>query len=249
VKLSKALVWVYILLLWIVHPVKAQDGQNAFSAKVISIESGNLIKVAIADKKRFISILGIEVPTQAKRKEVREKLSLLIKDKTVQLQVNNFTENKDTIVKAKVLLEGKDIALQFIEDGYVWVDSAQKYLQRGQDARTYEEATQKAIELKKGFWGDSYKECKSSSDNKAPKDLSQDLSKPENMFIPNISGNVVVEVTVSQDGDVIEARATCGHPVVQTIAVKLVASYKLKKQSTIIIGTILYRFNPDGDKK
>ena len=65
-----------------------------------------------------------------------------------------------------------------------------------------------------------------------------------------ISGAVVVEVTVDEDGNVISARAISGHPVLKDAAVKAARGWKfartiLSGTPVKVIGTITFNFNLD----
>jgi protein TonB len=64
-----------------------------------------------------------------------------------------------------------------------------------------------------------------------------------------VSGAVVVEITIDEDGNVISARAMSGHPLLKDAAVAAARGWKfrptlLSGQPVKVIGTITFNFTP-----
>jgi protein TonB len=64
-----------------------------------------------------------------------------------------------------------------------------------------------------------------------------------------VSGAVVVEITIDEEGNVISARAMSGHPLLKDAAVAAARSWKfrptmLSGQAVKVIGTITFNFTP-----
>ncbi|HXG95340.1 MAG TPA: TonB family protein [Blastocatellia bacterium] len=69
-----------------------------------------------------------------------------------------------------------------------------------------------------------------------------------------VSGSVVVEVTIDEEGNVIAARAISGHPLLKDAAVDAARGWKFKPtllsgQPVKVIGTITFNFHLDNDKE
>ena len=75
-------------------------------------------------------------------------------------------------------------------------------------------------------------------------------SYPQEAKSARISGSVVVEVMVSEDGKVEAARAVSGHPLLKTAAVEAAQQWefaptKLEGRAVRVIGTLTFNFQMD----
>ena len=66
----------------------------------------------------------------------------------------------------------------------------------------------------------------------------------EKTKLPKVSGSVTVELVIEESGNIVSARALCGHPVLQTLAVKAALQSKFERQPATIRGNIVYNFVP-----
>ena len=223
----------------------AQVATTKHQGKVVSVVNGNTLTLSIEDKKFNVRLLGIATPSQALREASRENLSRLVSERPVTfLSVPlELVAGKQKYLVGKVLLNDGDVALAQIMDGFAWQsDEFEKY-QNPKDRQLYEEAEQLAKESKLGIWSGSFKTCK----GLPLKTNVEAAAKPnsENVKRPKAFGSVIVKVTVDESGDVVAASALCGHPILQTAAVKATLQSKFARQPTRITGSITYNFVPE----
>ena len=223
----------------------AQDSTTKYQGRVDSVPDGNTLILLVDDKKLAVRLLGINAPTQALRNASRENLSRLVAGKAVTfLSVPlELVAGKQKFLVGKALLNDTDVALSQIADGFAWQsDEFEKY-QNPKDRQLYAEAEQSAKESRRGIWSDSFKACKNVPAKTSPS--ASDRPRSEKAIKPKAFGSVVVEVTINEAGNVISARALCGHPILQTMSVKAALEAKFSRPTTLITGTITYNFVPD----
>jgi TonB family protein len=110
------------------------------------------------------------------------------------------------------------------------------------DKQSYEQAEQRAKNSKRGVWSDSFKTCKDAAVEPSVETAAE--LNPEKTKLPKLYGIVTVEVMIDESGNVVSARALCGHPVLQTSAVRAALQSKFKPKQTAITGSIIYNFVP-----
>ncbi len=132
------------------------NSENEFVGKVIGIADGDTATVLddtnIQHKIRF---LGIDAPEkkQAFGQKSKQNLSGLIFGKTVTFQV--LKRDKYNREVAKILLDGKDINLQQIKDGFAWHYKDYQREQTADDQKLYAVAEEEARQTKRGLWFDA----------------------------------------------------------------------------------------------
>jgi TonB family protein len=222
-----------------------QDAPNALRGKVISIENGNTLILSAENKKLRVRLIGIHVPSQVLGKQSRENLAALVHDKDVSVFPSpvELQEGKHKLLVGRVFIGNLDIGLEQIRSGFAWhSDEFEKY-QHQNEIKLYSDAERVATEAKRGVWGNGFTLCKDA----AVQTTVRTAAKPGTMAanLPKVSGTVFVEITVDEGGKVVSARALCGHPLLQTAAVRAVLQAKFKPQSYMYSGTVVYNFVPE----
>jgi protein TonB len=74
-------------------------------------------------------------------------------------------------------------------------------------------------------------------------------SYPEQAKEARVSGAVVVEITIDEEGNVINAQALSGHPMLRDAAIEAARQWKfapttLQEQPVKVIGTLTFNFTP-----
>lgn len=221
----------------------AQESSPKYQGKVISIADGNTFTLLADNIKIRVRLLGIDAPTQAFSKESRENLAKLLNGKSVVFSSFplDLAVEKEKISVGKVFVNDVDIALSQISDGLAWQNfNNEKYLDAA-DKRTYAEAEQRAQESKRGVWSDSFKPCQ---DAAVKTSVGTSKSNSEENKRPKVFGSVTAALVIDEAGNVVSARALCGHPVLQTEAVKAALESKFKGSGSRIEGNIIYNFVP-----
>jgi micrococcal nuclease len=223
----------------------AQDATTKYQGKVVSVIDGNTLTLLVDDKKLNVRLLGIDAPSQALRDASRENLSRLVNGKSVAfLSVPlEHVAGKQKFLVGKVLLNDIDVALSQITDGFVWQSNEFEKYQTPEDQQFYAEVEQRAKDAKRGIWSDSFKACKNASVKTGVG--ASDKPGSEKAKRPKVFGTAIVEVTIDESGNVISARALCGHPILQTEAVKAASQAKFSRKPNRITGNIVYNFVPD----
>jgi TonB family protein len=223
----------------------AQEAGTKYQGKVVSVADGNTLTLLVDDKKLSVRLLGIDAPSQALRDASRENLSRLVDGKSVAFSSVplEVLTGKQKIRVGKVLLNDADVALSQLAGGFAWQSNEFEKYQNPKEQQLYVEAEQRAKESKLGIWSDSFKACKDA----AIKTNVETSAGPgsESAKRPKVSGTVIVEVTVDESGNVLAARALCGHPILQTAAVKAASQAKFSRQPDRITGNIVYNFAPE----
>lgn len=222
----------------------AQETTTRYEGKISSVHDGNTLTLSADNKKLRIRLLGIEVPKQALEDDSRENLKRLLDKKSIVFLAAplEISEGKQKLLVGKVLLNDSDVALTQIEDGFAWQSyDGEKYLNQA-DRKLYSAAEQRAKDSKRGVWSDDFKPCKNAA---VKTSVGAAKLEGENVKGPKVFGTVVVEVIIDESGDVISARPLCGHPILQTEAVKAAFKAKFKGQSFRVQGTINYNFVPE----
>ncbi len=133
-----------------------QKSENEFSGKVVGIADGDTATVLDeSNTQHKIRFLGIDAPEKAQAfgQKSKQNLSDLIFGKTVTFQV--LKRDKYNREVARVLLDGRDINLQQVKDGFAWHYKEYRREQTADDQRLYAEAEKEARNAKRGLWFDA----------------------------------------------------------------------------------------------
>ena len=211
----------------------AQERSSNYQGKVLSVESGNFILLQIDKRKLSVTLFGVgaveaEQPTG---KQSRDNLSRLLKNKQITFLPNKqFDLIKEQTSAGKVLLDGRDVALQQLSEGLVHITKEGRNNLTDEDKKLYEQAEQAAFEKHLGLWSNNYK-CKSDTTN------------------DKTGGFAEIEVLIDESGNVVRAKALCGNPIFRSAAVKAALNSKFKPTilagiAVKVTGTIKYNFEP-----
>ncbi len=136
------------------NPINAKP-EGEFTGKVVGIADGDTATVLDdTNTQHKIRFLGIDAPEKAQAfgQKSKQNLSDLIFGKTVTFQV--LKRDKYNREVAKILLDGKDINLQQVKDGFAWHYKEYQREQSTDDRKLYAEA-EEAQKAKRGLWFDT----------------------------------------------------------------------------------------------
>lgn len=136
------------------NPTVARS-ENEFTGKVVAIADGDTATILDENYERHkIRFLGIDAPekSQAFGQKSKQNLSDLIFGRQVTVQVSKRDKYNREV--AKVLLDGKDINLRQIKDGFAWHYKEYQREQTSDDRDLYAEAEDEAQSLRRGLWFD-----------------------------------------------------------------------------------------------
>jgi endonuclease YncB( thermonuclease family) len=114
--------------------------------KVIRVEDGDTIKIALRGKSLEVRFAGADCPEkgQAYYEEAKEFTRKKILGKLVNLEIISYPS--DTSFVARVRLEEFDMSLELIKNGLAWYDK------KSQDDKKLAKAQKKAKKSKTGLW-------------------------------------------------------------------------------------------------
>lgn len=121
--------------------------QQTFEAKVLSVNDGNAVNVAIGDEKGRMKLFHISAPLrdadQPFWKESKAFLEKRIGGKTVEVEVRGVGADFFWIIR----LNGKNINFEMVKTGHAWYQPA-----HGKNPE-YERAQEEAKRKQRGLWG------------------------------------------------------------------------------------------------
>ncbi|MBV9210354.1 MAG: thermonuclease family protein [Acidobacteria bacterium] len=124
--------------------------------KVVGIADGDTLIISnTANQHLLIRLQGIDAPEtgQAFSRESLENLTNLVSGKSVTVEFDPHGKpDSEGRVVAKVMLEGLDIALEQIKNGFAWYCKDYKKEQSESDRYTYAEAEKEARDATRGLW-------------------------------------------------------------------------------------------------
>ena len=223
----------------------AQVSSSKYQGKVVSVTDGNTLTLAVDNKKLRVRLLSIDAPTQAFSKESRENLAKMLDGKSVVFSAVplELSAGKEKILVGKVFVADVDVAFSQVSDGFAWQSFENEKYVSVTDKQSYVEAEQHAKDSKLGIWSDSFKPCKDATVK--PSVGTSAESNSEKIKRPKVFGSVTAELVIDESGNVVSARALCGHPVLQTEAVKSALQSKFKALGSRVKGNIVYNFVPE----
>lgn len=134
--------------------ITAESG-NEFSGKVVGVADGDTVTVLDAGNVQHkIRMLGIDAPEkrQAFGQKAKENLSDLVFGKTVTVRVVKIDKYGREV--AKISLDGEDINLRQVKDGFAWHYKDYQREQSASDRQIYAEAEDSARLARSGLWFD-----------------------------------------------------------------------------------------------
>jgi micrococcal nuclease len=152
------------------------------TTKVTRIIDGDTFETETGEKVRLIGINAPEI-SDIFGQEAKQYLSYLIENKTVYLQKDNYSNDRDRYQRLLryVILDGIDINKKMVSDGFAFAYLKYKFSQ----SIDYEQAQLDARETNKGIWGDSNKETIIKEQEKKGTSFGKDLS-PKAYFVGSL---------------------------------------------------------------
>ena len=150
--------------------------------KVTRIIDGDTFITETGEKVRLIGINAPEI-SDIFGQEAKQYLSYLIENKTVDLQADNISNDRDRYQRLLryVILDGVDINKKMVSDGFSFAYLKYKFSK----SIEYEQAQLEARETNKGIWGDSKKETIIKEQEKKEMFFWKDLS-PKAYFVGSL---------------------------------------------------------------
>lgn len=139
-------------LLCSIHWVNAE----VLNGTVVGISDGDTITVLdTSSKEHKVRLMAIDAPekSQVFGYEAKQTLANYIYKKEVSVQYKKLDKYKRIV--GKVTLDGQDICLQMILDGFAWHYTEYEKEQSKTDSDLYREAEAFAREMKVGLWGEN----------------------------------------------------------------------------------------------
>jgi endonuclease YncB( thermonuclease family) len=136
----------------------APEPENAdctLSGKVVSVTDGDTLKLLDADNKQHtIRLAGIDAPEKAQAfgNAAKKHLGELVADKQICTSGSKIDKYGRTV--AKVMLDGADIDLQMVKDGYAWHFKKYEGEQSQEDRDAYASAHDQAKSDTIGLWSE-----------------------------------------------------------------------------------------------
>ena len=152
------------------------------TTKVTRVIDGDTFETETGEKVRLIGINAPEI-SDIFGQEAKQYLSYLIENKTVDLQADNISNDRDRYQRLLryVILDGVDINKKMVLDGFAFAYLKYKFSK----SIDYEQAQLEAREINKGIWGDSKKETIIKVQEKKETPFWRDLS-PKAYFVGSL---------------------------------------------------------------
>lgn len=134
-------------------PTAAVSNYLNCPCKVVKVTDGDTVQVLDKTKTRHkIRLGGIDAPErkQAFGRKSTQNLSRLVAGKNVKVEFNKRDKYKRIV--GKLIMNGKDVNLQQIKDGFVWHYKQYQSEQSKQDRVLYSKAEVEARKQKLGLW-------------------------------------------------------------------------------------------------
>ena len=131
------------------------NSENQFVGKVVGIADGDTATVLDkSNAQHKIRLLGIDAPEKAQAfgQKSKQNLSDLIFGKTVTVQVSKRDKYNREV--GKILLDGKDINLRQVKDGFAWHYKEYQREQTADDRTLYSDSEEEAQQARRGLWLD-----------------------------------------------------------------------------------------------
>jgi endonuclease YncB( thermonuclease family)/methylphosphotriester-DNA--protein-cysteine methyltransferase len=129
--------------------------QLVIEGKVVNVHDGDTITVLDKDGKKFhIRLQGIDAPEikQAYGPESQQNLSRMVMGREVSIVWTKVDKYRRTV--GTIMLDGKDINIEQVKDGFAWHFKKYADEQEPKDRVTYAKAEELARAAKIGLWKD-----------------------------------------------------------------------------------------------
>lgn len=144
---------ILILTILIVQTAFSQKNMT-ITGQVIEVIDGDTIRVSRSSNVHTIKLAGIDAPEQQQPfgPEAKKHLFNLIFRKKVVVHV--YKNDKHERFVGKLVLNGRDINLQMLKDGFAWHYKKYHYEQSTEDRIRYSESEKTSRNLSKGLWAE-----------------------------------------------------------------------------------------------
>jgi len=144
----------FLAVLSLLLGLAAATAAASLQAKVIEVQSGNVLVVTNINRPLSVRLKAIAPPEvgQPFNEVARDHLKALVLDKTVTLEFTHFADN---YLEARVFFNNIDIGSQMLRDGVAWYDHALDYELKPDDRDLYAQCEAAARAEKRGLWQDS----------------------------------------------------------------------------------------------
>lgn len=138
------LIVISIVMLFMLSGIGLQAAK--IKGKVIRVESGDTIKIALRGRSLEVLFAGADCPEQGQAyfEEAKEFTSSKLLGKLVYLEIISYPS--DTSFVARVKLDDFDMSLELIKNGLAWYDS------KSLEDKALAKAHKKAKKAKIGLW-------------------------------------------------------------------------------------------------
>ncbi|MEB4590158.1 thermonuclease family protein [Candidatus Thiothrix sp. Deng01] len=129
------------------------EGHLLANGRVVNISDGDTLTVLGADNQRYkIRLQGIDAPEKSQPYGQKCKEALMMATTNLPVAVEAYKLDKYGRVVAKIIANGKDVALEQLNNGCAWHYTAYAKEQSAADQQTYAAAEQQARKARKGLW-------------------------------------------------------------------------------------------------
>ena len=141
--------------------------------KVTRVIDGDTFETETGEKVRLIGINAPEI-SDIFGQEAKQYLSDIIENKTVDLQIDNLSNDRDRYQRLLryVILDGVDINKKMVSDGFAFAYLKYKF----RKSADYKNTQLDAREKNRGIWGDGKKETIINEQERKETSFWQDLS-------------------------------------------------------------------------
>jgi endonuclease YncB( thermonuclease family) len=125
-----------------------------FTGRVVGISDGDTVKILVEQTEKKVRLTGIDAPEKRQPfgQASKQSLSDLIYNKTVRVEERGEDRYGRTL--GRILLDGRDINLQQVQQGFAWHFKKYAHTQPSGEAAIYDRAEQQARSSRKGLWQD-----------------------------------------------------------------------------------------------
>jgi endonuclease YncB( thermonuclease family) len=149
----KTSIWYYLLVTAILFALPTSTNAATLQAKVVDVQSGNVLVVANINRQVRIKLKAIAAPEKGQpfSDTASDHLKLLVFGKAVTV---DYTHLVDGFLIARVTFENRDIGAQMIRDGVAWYDRSSGFELSEADRDLYAQCEQAARDEHRGLWKD-----------------------------------------------------------------------------------------------
>lgn len=124
-------------------------------ARIVSVSDGDSLTLIASDEQTYkIRLQGIDAPEKKQPYGQACTQQLRHMSATKKPQVTLYKKDRYARLVAKIVIDGKDVALEQLKQGCAWHYKAYAKEQSAADQKAYARAEQQARQSKRGLWQD-----------------------------------------------------------------------------------------------